>query len=107
MCYGFGAGLYQQQTGTQPQLGNMTKLEQRQYFNRIYELGRQYVRLNSQEYGEVSWRPVDRRENYVKRCIGLPGQTLKIRDKVVYLDGKEIASTTTKYQRQFARVGTM
>lgn len=25
----------------------------------------------------------------------------------IYLDGKEIASTTTKYQRQFARVGTM
>ena len=25
----------------------------------------------------------------MKRCIGLPGQTLEIRDKVVYLDGKE------------------
>ena len=24
-------------------------------------------------YGEVLWRPVDRRENYVKRCVGLPG----------------------------------
>ena len=33
-------------------------------------------------------RPVDRRENYVKRCVGLPGQTLQIKDHVVYLDGK-------------------
>jgi signal peptidase I len=31
---------------------------------------------------------VDRRENYVKRCVGLPGQTLQIKDRVVYLDGK-------------------
>ncbi len=39
-------------------------------------------------YGKVETRPVDRRENYVKRCVGLPGQTLQIKDRVVYLDGK-------------------
>ena len=33
-------------------------------------------------------RPVDRRENYVKRCVGLPGQTLEIKDRIIYLDGK-------------------
>lgn len=32
--------------------------------------------------------PVDRRENYVKRCVGLPGQRIKIVDGVIYLDGK-------------------
>ena len=32
--------------------------------------------------------PVDRRENYVKRCVGLPGQTLQIKDRIVYLDNK-------------------
>ena len=31
--------------------------------------------------------PVDRRENYVKRCVGLPGQRLKIVDGTVYIDG--------------------
>ena len=30
----------------------------------------------------------DRRENYVKRCVGLPGQTLQIKNNVIYLDGK-------------------
>ena len=30
----------------------------------------------------------DRRENYVKRCVGLPGQTLEIKDRIIYLDGK-------------------
>ena len=39
-------------------------------------------------YGEIESRPTDRRENYVKRCVGLPGQTLQIKNKIVYLDGK-------------------
>lgn len=33
-------------------------------------------------------RPTDRRENYVKRCVGLPGQTLQIRNNIVYLNGR-------------------
>ena len=89
MCYGIGTQLYQQQTGTVPQPESMTPLEQRKYYATVYELGRQYVRLNAPSFGEVDWRPVDRRENYVKRCIGLPGQTLEIRNRIVYLDGKE------------------
>ena len=24
----------------------------------------------------------------MKRCVGLPGQTLQIKDKIVYVDGK-------------------
>ena len=58
------------------------------YFNAIYEAGRQTIRQNQAEYGEVITRPADRRENYVKRCVGLPGQTLQIKDHIIYLDGK-------------------
>ena len=89
MCYGIGTQLYQQQTGTVPQPEDMTPLEQRKYYEQVYNQGRRYIRDNRKDFGEVDWRPVDRRENYVKRCIGLPGQTLEIRDRVVYLDGKE------------------
>ena len=46
------------------------------------------VENNPQEYGDIISRPTDRRENYVKRCVGLPGQTLQIKDRIVYLDGK-------------------
>lgn len=31
----------------------------------------------------------ERGVNYVKRCIGVPGDTLEIRDKVVFVNGKE------------------
>jgi signal peptidase I len=41
------------------------------------------------DFGTIDTRPTDRRENYVKRCVGLPGQTLQIKDRVIYLDGKQ------------------
>ena len=53
-----------------------------------YQLGREYLKENPQNFGEIISRPVDRRENYVKRCVGLPGQTLEIKDRIIYLDGK-------------------
>lgn len=52
---------------------------------------RQYIAQNAGQFGEIVWRPVDRRENYVKRAIGLPGERLSIKDDVIYIDGKRIA----------------
>ena len=52
--------------------------------------GRETILRNKEEFGEVIYRPVDRRENYVKRCLGLPGETLKIVNNVVYIDGKPL-----------------
>jgi len=51
-----------------------------------------YMKSNPQIFGEVVWRPVDRRENYVKRAIGLPGERLKIVDDKVFINGREIAA---------------
>lgn len=36
-------------------------------------------------------RPLDKKQHYIKRCIGLPGETLEIRDREVYIDGQRIA----------------
>ena len=55
-----------------------------------YNAGRQQILSNPRVYGEVVYRPVDRRENYVKRCVGLPGDTLQIVDGQVMIDGKAI-----------------
>lgn len=63
-------------------------LEQRKKFEQIYNAGHRYILENSHEFQGLDWRPVDRRENYVKRCVGLPGQTLEIKDRIIYLDGK-------------------
>jgi signal peptidase I len=34
------------------------------------------------------YRPVDKRENYIKRCIGTPGDVIKIENATVYRNGK-------------------
>ncbi len=34
-------------------------------------------------------RPVDRRDNYIKRCVAIPGDTLKIINGIVYINGKQ------------------
>ncbi|MDO4497013.1 MAG: signal peptidase I [Bacteroidales bacterium] len=46
-------------------------------------------------------RPVDRRENYVKRCIGLPGETLQIIDRQVYIDGAAIVNPEQMQSRYY------
>ncbi len=56
----------------------------------ICEYGRKIVNKNEQHYGEVVYRPVDRRDNYVKRCVALPGDTLEVRNNQVYIDGKAV-----------------
>ena len=62
--------------------------QQRDVYDYYYAVGRKYIDENPQLYGEVITRPVDRRENYVKRCVGMPGQTLEIKNRIIYLDGK-------------------
>ena len=69
-----------------------------------YHTGIQYIKEHPEDFGEILSRPVDRRENYVKRCVGLPGQTLQIKDKIVYLDGqpnKEPDNVQYRYDVKF------
>ena len=84
LSYDIGYRLYPQR----PNPDSLDQESRRRYFETIYQGGRQYITENSVEFGEVITRPADRRENYVKRCVGLPGQTLQIKDHIVYLDGK-------------------
>lgn len=88
LCYGYGAQILLQQAGSLPVMDSLSIMARRTYYDTIYNLGRRYLEVNSGVFGNIDTRPVDRRENYVKRCVGLPGQTLEIRDRAVYLDGK-------------------
>ena len=58
-------------------------------YNAIMQKGRKNVHSLGSEYGEIIDRPVDKRENYVKRCVGLPGETIELRNSILYVDGKE------------------
>jgi signal peptidase I len=38
--------------------------------------------------GDIITRPVDKRENFIKRCVAVAGDTLSIKDGMVYVNGK-------------------
>jgi signal peptidase I len=38
-------------------------------------------------YGLI-YRPVDKRENYIKRCVAIPGDLLEIKNSVLYINNK-------------------
>src|SRR5262250_959470 len=38
----------------------------------------------------VFWYPLDRTKSFIKRVIGLPGETVEIRQGLLYVDGKSI-----------------
>lgn len=62
----------------------------RSYHDLVREYGRETVFGNKSVFGNIVVRPVDKRENFIKRCIGLPGETLEIRNQRVLIDGQEI-----------------
>ncbi|MDF3026202.1 MAG: signal peptidase [Fluviicola sp.] len=47
------------------------------------ELGLDYIK----HYG-VIYRPVDKRENYIKRCVALPGDEIEVVKSILYVNGK-------------------
>jgi signal peptidase I len=88
MVYSFGKQIYEQNQVNPVDVTKLNPMQQRNYFAHLYALGRSYIVNDPHDYGNIIHRPTDRRENYVKRCVGLPGMTLQIKNRIVYLDGK-------------------
>ena len=58
------------------------------YYTLKYYYGEALMRSRKDVFGDIITRPVDRRENYVKRCVGEPGDSLQIIDNIVYINGE-------------------
>lgn len=69
----------------------MSKMPNPDYYQLVAMNGYDAVNNNEAVFGKKITRPVDRRENYVKRAVGLPGERLKIVDGEVYINGKKQA----------------
>lgn len=67
-----------------------TKMTNPDYLTLCYQYGREVVHSDKAQFGDIIYRPVDRRDHYVKRLIGMPGDTLQIIDAQVYVDGKPL-----------------
>lgn len=60
-----------------------------------YELGRKAV----QNRFDTSYRPVDKRSNYIKRCVAIPGDEFEIKDGDIFVNGKEQQTLPHKQYR--------
>ncbi|MBP6181932.1 signal peptidase I [Flavobacterium sp.] len=48
-----------------------------------------------------AYKPVDKKSNYVKRCVGIPGDSLSIKDGIIYVNGK-ILQLSERAKPQFS-----
>ncbi|WP_025741443.1 signal peptidase I [Aquimarina pacifica] len=55
--------------------------------------------------GKYHYKPIDKKSNYVKRCVGVPGDSLSVVDGYVYIDGKQ-TELPDRAQIQFSYIGT-
>ncbi len=66
------------------------------YYDMVRDSGVDYVFRN---YNVVT-RPVDKRENYIKRCVAIAGDTLKIEHDVLFIN-KELAYKPENMQHSY------
>ncbi len=69
-----------------------SKMPNPDYYTLAHYYGRETLHRDKARFGEIIYRPVDRREAYVKRCVGLPGENFEIRNNIIYINGEPIAS---------------
>jgi signal peptidase I len=66
----------------------------RPYYDIIRQLGRgdadagRQIVLNNPDQYPLTIKPIDMEVNYIKRVVAMPGDTLLIRDELLYIDGK-------------------
>jgi signal peptidase I len=71
-------------------------VDQTKYVNDI-ELQREVAAKN------LRVRPVDKKDHYIKRCVAVAGQTLEIKNRKMFLDGKEVKDPTFIQYKYFVR----
>ncbi len=61
------------------------------YYDLVRMYGRERVHSETRTFGKIYSRPVDKKENYIKRCVAIPGDTFQLIDGHVYINGEKQA----------------
>ena len=70
------------------------------YYQNVREAGWQAA----QAYGRTQTHPVDKRENYVKRCVGLPGDSIRIIDGQLFVNGSPLEKISGMQHNYIVRI---
>ncbi|MBA7519325.1 hypothetical protein ES705_11403 [subsurface metagenome] len=76
---------------------------EKNYYQMVKQYGRKYIKRNY----EILYRPVDKRDNYIKRVTGLPGDTVHIVHGRAYVNKQaEPLATGNQYNYSLKSYGT-
>ena len=64
-------------------------MQNQSYYSLVRNYGRKRVWQEKETFGEIISRPVDKRENYIKRCVGIAGDVIELKAGQLYVNGKE------------------
>ena len=64
----------------------LTRFPSEDYYAWVRNAGRDYTIANG---GPLIVRPMDKEDHYVKRCVAVAGDTLSVRDGLVWIDGEK------------------
>ena len=71
-----------------------------------YEFALPIVRKEMWATNNIIARPVDKREDYIKRCVGMPGDVLEMKDAVLYVNGEREENYATMQQNYVITVNS-
>lgn len=70
------------------------------YYDVLRDYQKQYGQQGGRKQLEADYtiitRPVDKRENYIKRCVALPGDSIRIIDRELFINGKPEGNVAEK-----------
>jgi signal peptidase I len=62
-------------------------MQDQSYYGLVRSVGYNTV-WNNEKVGDIVYRPVDKRENYVKRCVGIAGDSLQIKNRELFINNQ-------------------
>ena len=65
------------------------KVPNQSYYQLAREYGRERVWSEKETFGDIIARPVDKRENYIKRCVGIAGDVIEYKNGQLFVNEKE------------------
>ena len=66
-----------------------------EYYKSINELGISNYYNSILNNGTLITRPIDKRDHYIKRCVGVAGDSLQIKDGQIYINGQPNPNSNT------------
>ncbi len=64
------------------------------YYQLVDQFGHAQIHADKQRFGKIITRPVDKRENFIKRCVGIPGDEIIITHNALTVNGKPLENVT-------------